>query len=193
MPVGSGDLLGSNLSDKSIIATPSSGCGGNTIKWLRLHWANVHLAIVAHIVFVSGARSLQYRTLLLVKTVGTKIVQWLAALVLRLERINKNAVCKLTKLIASCLCIPTLVFHQLAFKLIFNLGQLILLGLCQPDAVVQIKNGSLQLDNLLLRLGILDEVKYACGCFNRLIHGGQHCCNGGEGHKSVRLLPNEKS
>ena len=64
------------------------------------HWTNIKLASVTYIVRVAGDRMLQYRTLLLIKAMGTKIVLRLAAFVIRLERINKNAVGKLPKLIS---------------------------------------------------------------------------------------------
>ncbi len=113
-------------------------------------------------------------------------MRWLASLLLRLERIHENAVHQFNEMVAGSLAVPLLVCHQLCLKPVFNLGQFVILGLCVPNAVVQIQNGRLQLDNLLLRLDILDELQNASRSLRRLMYGDQQPRNFGNGHSVLR-------
>lgn len=163
-----------------------------TASSLDLSWwprqNNLKAAAVAFIVQVIYVFSAQYRTLALLKTVGTKPVRWLAVLVLWLKHVNKDSNGKFLKAVTCCLGVPLLVSYELLFGLTFNIGQLLILGLNGKYLGLKVNDVVLDARDCLLHVSITDSLRNACDQFDYVIRGGE--CRGdfSDGHNVV--MPN---
>src|ERR1041385_1940941 len=125
-------------------------------------------ALVIKVIYIGLAL---YRLLAQLKTIGAKPVHWLARCVIGIERVNKNSSSNFLKLVTRGFGIPLFVVHDFLFKLSFNFGQCLVLGLGSKQLGLDINQAVLNVSNSLLRFDIFDSFESGCSSFSGCIEG----------------------